>query len=139
MILILDAAIGSPSVAEIGHCMRMSDIAGRAGTADPLAALPRVSWFPRLSGYCSGQGATYVRHELDDQPPVQAHDSLDWREDEDAKPEWSIVQGDTVRALTPEGLDAVAGGLPVPHSQRLMAERPTCSAGSGLPRRVFLT
>jgi hypothetical protein len=82
-----------------------------------------VWWFAAVRGYGTGRGVTYVRHELDDQPPVPAESDLSWLEDEDAKPKWSIAEGDAVRALTRAGLDALAGGLPIPSLLRLLAAR----------------
>jgi hypothetical protein len=102
----------------------MSNRSG-AGSGNFLAALPRVWWFPGLRGYRSGPGATYLRHPLDTQPPVPAHDDLSWLADEDAKPQWSIADGDAVRPLTAAGLEAIIGQLPmpVPPALRLLAER----------------
>jgi hypothetical protein len=101
----------------------MSRLAGGVGPAHPLAALPRVWWFPGLRGYRSGKRGTYLGNELDDQPPVPGGDELSWLEDEAEKPEWNIAEGDPVRSVTPAGLEAVAGNLPVPSSLRLLAAR----------------
>jgi hypothetical protein len=56
---------------------------------------------------------------------VPNQDDLGWLEEEAAKPEWSIVGEDNqpVCALTPAGLEAVAGSLPVTPALRLLAAR----------------
>jgi len=108
---------------ESGTLARMSDLAVSGGPAHPLAALPRVWWFSWLPGYRPGARATYAGYELDDQPPTPADEGLRWLENEAGKPEWSIADGDPVRALTSAGLEAVASGLPVPASLRLLAAR----------------
>jgi hypothetical protein len=106
------------------HSVRMGDLAGRPA-GHPLASLPRVWSFPALRGYRSDGRATYVRHDLDEQPPVPSQKDLGWLEEESEKPEWSIEGTDArpVRRLTSAVLDAVAGGLPVPSSLRLLAGR----------------
>jgi hypothetical protein len=108
-----------------GHPVRMSDQAGRSPTGHPLASLPRAWWFPGLPGHRSGGRATYLRYDLDQQPPVPNQDDLGWLEEEAAKPEWSIVGEDNqpVCALTPASLEAVAGSLPVTPALRLLAAR----------------
>jgi len=104
----------------------MGDLQGDAA-GHPLARVPRAWWFPGLPGYRpDGERETYVRHGLDEQPGVPVREDLGWLEDEAEKAEWGIAGGDTPpeRALTPGGLEAVAAGLPVPPSLRLLAERP---------------
>jgi hypothetical protein len=109
---------------QIVHSVRMGDLAGRPA-GHPLASLPRVWSFPALRGYRSDGRATYVSHDLDEQPPVPSQKDLGWLEEESEKPEWSIEGTDArpVRRLTSADLDAVAGGLPVPSSLRLLAGR----------------
>ncbi len=103
----------------------MSHPSGR-GAGDPLAALPRIWWFPKLPGYRPGPGVTYLRHLLDDQPVAPAVNDLGWLDQEDPKSKWAIADGDAVRALTPVGLAAITDRLPVvvPESLRLLAGRP---------------
>jgi hypothetical protein len=103
----------------------MEDPPGRRA-GHPLARVPRAWWFPRLPGYRSdGQHETYIRHALDEQPGVPVREDLGWLDDEADKAEWAVAGGDDpVRALTPGGLEAVAGGLAVPPSLRLLAARP---------------
>jgi hypothetical protein len=105
----------------------MSDLAEDGDTGHPLAPLPRTWWFPSIPGYRTDTRATYVRHNLDDQPRIEAlDDQLSWLEADAEKPEWSIDHSDgggPVRALTPAALDAVSRGLPLPASLRLLAQR----------------
>jgi hypothetical protein len=103
----------------------MGDLAGRSAAGHPLASLPRVWSFPGPRGYRSDERATYVRHHLDEQPPVPNQEDLGWLEEEAEKSEWSIEGKDArpVRMLTSADLDAVAGELPVPSSLRVLAGR----------------
>jgi hypothetical protein len=110
---------GTPVSTQIWQSVQMTDLAGRPGAAHPLASLPRVWWFPQISGFF-GECPTYVRHALDDQPRVpNLDDRLSWLEAEAEKPTWSIDRGDDrqqTRALTPAGLEIVSKGLPLPSS-----------------------
>jgi hypothetical protein len=93
----------------------------------PLASLPRAWWFPGLPGCRPDDSrATYVGYDLDEQPDVPRQEDLTWLEGDSEKPRWSVAGEDAapVRPLTPAGLEAVAAGLPVPPSLRMLAERP---------------
>jgi hypothetical protein len=96
-------------------------------SAGPLASLPRAWWSSGLPGCRPDDSrATYVGHDLDDQPDVPRQEDLTWLEGDSEKPRWSVAgeDADPVRPLTPADLEAVAAGLPVPPSLRLLAERP---------------
>jgi hypothetical protein len=68
------------------HSVRMGDLAGRSAAGHPLASLPRLWSFPGLRGYRSDERATYVRHDLDEQPPVPEQEDLRSLEEEAEKP-----------------------------------------------------
>jgi hypothetical protein len=73
----------------------MSDLAEGGDTGHPLAALPRTWWFPSIPGYRTEARATYLRHNLDDRPRIEAlDDQLSWLEAETEKSEWSIDHSD---------------------------------------------
>lgn len=111
----------------VGHYAAMGDLAQAGAAGNPLASLPRAWWFPKLPGYRSSNWlATYLRYELDDQPYVPRQEDLDWLEDEAEKPHWNVMSSDVkpAQALTTDGLEVVAAGLPVPASLRLLARRP---------------
>jgi hypothetical protein len=64
-------------------------------------------------------------------PAGAARTAPGWLETEDDKPERSIAEGDPVRPLTPTGLEAVPGELPMPPSPRLLL-----AARDDLRRRI---
>jgi hypothetical protein len=82
----------------------------------PLAALPRAWWFPALRGLRGEASATYLRFDLDEQPPIVSDDSLTWLNGEPEQAEWAIDSPDVPPqlTLTADALSAIGGDLPVP-------------------------